>query len=163
MPIYLTIAIFLDICRKKIPNWLTACGFLTGIYFSFFECCTKMFLLSCAAGIGIALLLYLFRAIGGGDVKLLGVLAGFLGIRQSIICIAAAFAIAALYGIFCIIAFKGFRRRTVEFVGHIMDCMRRKRWVPYKNLVQKGNTIPFSICILAGYCAVWIWKSMTHD
>ena len=71
-----------DIASRRIPNWLVAGGLCAGVSFSFLSLVglgVSDSLLGVLAGFAAMLPLYLLRAMGAGDVKLMAAVGAFLG------------------------------------------------------------------------------------
>ena len=78
----LGLALWLDVARRRIPNWLVGAGLLAGLGISILipdGIGTGSSLLGAVTGFAILLPLYLLRAIGAGDVKLMAAVGAFLG------------------------------------------------------------------------------------
>ena len=78
----LGLALWYDISSRRIPNWLVGMGFLAGVCFSLIGhngIGIKDSLLGAIAGFSVMLPLYLLRAMGAGDVKLMAAVGAFLG------------------------------------------------------------------------------------
>ena len=92
----LTAALF-DLRFRRIPNWLTAGGWITGVaaqtYLQGWPG-AKEALLGSALGFGVYAFLFSLRAMGGGDVKLMAAIGSFTGPRQWLV----VFVLASLIG-----------------------------------------------------------------
>ncbi|WKZ18810.1 MAG: A24 family peptidase [Candidatus Jettenia sp. CY-1] len=120
--IMLFIATFYDIRSHRIPNWLTFPAMATGLAFYTY---TKGIpgLISSIEGLflGIALFMpfYLAAGMGAGDVKLMGAVGGFLGMKGVFI---ASLGTALIGGIYAMIllAFHGYLMETLKRYGAIL-------------------------------------------
>lgn len=123
------IAGYYDIRWRRIPNWLTVAGLLLGLALNGF-----LFglagLVNAGEGIALAMLLnfplYLLRARGAGDVKLLAALGAIVGWHDWL----AVFVISSLLGgvlaLFLMMS-KGRVRKTLWNTGYIVSEMAHLR------------------------------------
>jgi len=124
------IAAVYDVKQRRIPNWLTVTGILTGVGMNTFLYPVwsglKSGLLGFAVGFGIYFVLYALHAMGAGDVKLMGAVGALVGWQNWL----GIFAITALVGgimaIIVILARKRFMK-TVFNVGFIFSEMKSGR------------------------------------
>lgn len=82
LALLVAIAAFCDLRTRRIPNWLTLSGLLIGIginSFLFEWKGLRMSLLGMLAGFGAYFVLYLLRAMGAGDVKLMAAVGALVG------------------------------------------------------------------------------------
>jgi len=122
-----------DVRTRRIPNWLTLPGVVLGVALNtfLFEINGLWFSLK---GLGLAFcvyfVLYLLRAMGAGDVKLMaavGAAAGWQNWLGILVLTSVAGAVAGLL----LVAFKGRLRKTVGNLGIILSSLGRGR-APYK-------------------------------
>ena len=86
-----------DIHSRRIPNWLVAAGFAAGVGFQVHARGLPGLwdaLLGAAAGFLVYLGLFALRAMGGGDVKLMGAIGAFTGPKDWFV----IFVLASLIG-----------------------------------------------------------------
>ena len=77
----------IDVKQRRIPNWLTYPGIISGLVLRSVLLGWKgaaSALAGCALAGGIFLLFYVVRAMGGGDVKLVAALGSLLGPRDAV-------------------------------------------------------------------------------
>lgn len=109
-------ATFYDYKTYKIPNVINAYGFLSGVLGYVLMAVFMdngfdkplIYILKVLMVVIVLYPAYMIGAIGAGDVKLLGVLSGFIGTEQIIKLIIASLLIGALYGV-AVIIWKGGR------------------------------------------------------
>jgi len=103
-----------DARARRVPNWITFSLILGGLLVPVLPWAhlrLQQALAGCGVGFGIGMILYLFRAIGAGDVKLLAAVGTWLGTRPVLI----VFALAAVIGMVIALVFSARqgRLRTV--------------------------------------------------
>lgn len=146
-----------DVRRGRIPNVLVAIGLAAGLCRQFVEY-GVMGLLFFWGGAGIPLLLlgalFYFRMLGAGDIKLLCALGGYLGIRASLYCVAAAvFAGGAIAGVL-MISRGNARSRLEYFWRYCRSYAAERTWRAYDKGEKQGGTFYFSIPI---FISVLLW------
>jgi|SRR5689334_10906576 prepilin peptidase CpaA len=139
-------AIF-DIRYRRIPNWLTLSGVIAGILLNWFIGPPEGGLLYSLAGLGgafaIYLFLYLLRAMGAGDVKLMAAVGSLVGLERWF----GIFFVTAIVGgimALMLIVVRGRARKTLWNVGFILNEMRygRPAYVSREELdVRSGKAV----------------------
>jgi len=143
-------AVIQDIHSNKISNGLILLGLLLGVSYDIEKMGVRgiLFWLGGVSVPFISLfLLYFFRTIGAGDIKLLCVFGGFLGIVPIFKCIVLSFLIGAIISLGVIIRRKNWIERLHYLGNYILEWKESKKWKPYYVKEQKGNIIHFSIPI----------------
>jgi prepilin peptidase CpaA len=146
-----------DFRYRKVPNWLTLSGVVAGIALHSFLYQTPG-LLASLKGLGLALLiylpLYLLRAVGGGDVKLMAAVGAIAGPMHWL----AIFLLTALIGgvvALVVVAMKHRFRRTARNVLAIVTSLGRGQ-APYAENPeldvgsQQAMRLPHAVVIAAG-------------
>jgi prepilin peptidase CpaA len=126
--VYLIIALIFDIKFHKIPNWLTAGGMLVGILFHMvtggIDGLIFSFLGLLVAG-AIFLVLYVFKAIGAGDVKLFAGIGAIVGVQIALYMMMYSIIVAGLLGIIILLFTRTFLQKMTSaffaFVGSILS------------------------------------------
>ncbi len=111
----ITVCAFTDIKRCIIPDEINFIGFIVGIVYAFFKVSFNIkegidLILGGLIGFGIFVLIYLFsllvfkkEGMGGGDIKLMGVLGLFFGIKSIVMIFILSFLFASIISIFLLI------------------------------------------------------------
>ena len=158
----LTAAVW-DLKSRRIPNWLSLAGIIFGISLnSFLYGLTgfKESLEGMATGFGIYFVLYLVRAMGAGDVKLMAAVGSFVGPGNWFF----IFLITALIGgviALAVLAWRKRLRKTFDNVFFIVAEMMHFR-APYMGREelsvksQKAFTLPHGAVIGLG-CIVFLF------
>jgi prepilin peptidase CpaA len=119
-----------DVRYRRIPNWLTVSGVLIGLAMNTFLYQgwpgLRFALTGMAAGFGAYLVLYLLRAMGAGDVKLMAAVGALVGWEDWF----AIFLITAIVGgvmALILVAVRGRLKTTLWNVGFILHEMKSGR------------------------------------
>lgn len=149
----LGLALGYDIAKRRIPNWLTGAGLLAGLGFSVLSkngLGPSSSLLGALAGFGALLPLYMLRAMGAGDVKLMAAAGAFLG---PIPVFGAALLTFAAGGVFSLTAAIGYRS-----LGRVLNNLRlmgmvaligRSSGIAIRD-VQTTGRLPYALAIAVG-------------
>lgn len=155
-----TAAIVHDLRSKRIPNIIILMGLSVSFFYQTFSK-EGMGIWEYFGGGGLAIILlyglFIFRMIGAGDIKMLAVTGGFFGIRESLYCIAGAFAIGAIFSIYKIYKYKNLYERLEYLKIYISNFIRTKKFEPYYDMSNEASIIHFTIPISISFllcCAI---------
>jgi prepilin peptidase CpaA len=119
-----------DVRYRRIPNWLSLSGVLFGLALNTFMYQgwpgMRMSLIGLAVGFGVYFFLYMLRAMGAGDVKLMAAVGAIVGWQDWF----GTFLITAMLGgamALILVASKGRVKKTLWNVGFIISEMRSGR------------------------------------
>jgi len=166
--IVVTAAIY-DLRYRKIPNWLVLTGLVLG-----FGLNTFLFeltgLTNSALGMGLALLiyfpLYLLRAMGAGDAKLMAAVGSIVGWGNWLAIFVATAVIGGVLGLI-VLLFAGRIRKTFWNIGWILNEILHFR-APYRSSQEldvrsaQGMRMPHGVAIALGSItflvvrAIWV-------
>ena len=128
-------AAMFDFRQRRVPNWLSLTGVLLGIGLNFFLGQPPTDLSNSLQGLGLAFViyfpLYLIRAMGAGDVKLMAAVGAIVGLKNwlGILVLTAGFGgLAALV----LVLNKGRLRSTFRNIWLILISVRHGQ-APYEN------------------------------
>jgi prepilin peptidase CpaA len=126
----LVAAAVFDIRNRRIPNWLTISGVLLGFAINFGigppEGGVLFALQGFLAGFGLYMLLYVLRAMGAGDVKLMGAVGALVGWERWFGIFFVTAIVGGLMAIALVVA-RGRLKRTLFNVGFILSEMKHGR------------------------------------
>jgi prepilin peptidase CpaA len=154
------VAAVYDVRYRRIPNWLVLAGIVAGFAWNIFSA-GGAGLGRAAAGFGLGFVLYfplyLLRARGAGDVKLLAAAGSIAGPGD---CFWIFILTAVLGGVIAVVllVFKGRVRRTFSNVGWMMHDLIRFR-APYRSnpeldvTTAKGMRLPHAAMVAVGVVA----------
>ncbi|MCL7748017.1 A24 family peptidase [Halalkalibacter alkaliphilus] len=154
LALFVIIAFYTDVKNSKIPNWLTMSGVLAGLLyhliFNGFDGLLFSILGLVVSG-GILLLMYVFKALGAGDVKLFAAIGAIAGLHFSLYAIMYSIVFAGFIGVFILLFRKDLIKRMAyscyRFVGSLL---RRdlKSLEEFKKM--ESVRFPFMYAVLPG-------------
>lgn len=150
--ILLIIAFYTDVRHKKLPNWLTVSGMLVGVVFHLITAGVDGLIFSflgLLVGGGIFLLLYLFKTIGAGDVKLFAAIGAIVGVKMVLYIMMYSIIFAGMLSVIILLFTRMFLSKllqaAVELTSSITSGNFRKL-EEYK--VTKATRFPFMYAVL---------------
>ncbi len=151
--LYLFLAALGDFHKRKIPNWWILFGLSIGFLFLLEE--GKEAVLNGIIGMclpyALLFLLYSFRVLGAGDVKLLMVVGLFLGRWGILKGICGAFFFGGIFALCKLIKTKGFKKRFRYLGEYVKRLVRTGKVEAYiKGDWEEDSVIHFSLCIFFG-------------
>jgi len=150
------IAAVFDLKYRRIPNWLVLIGFVASLGFETLSNHGAGFsgwALGFAVGFGLFLPLYLMRAMGAGDVKLIAMIGGFLGaaavFKVILITLLAGGGLAAAYALL-----RGSFGKLVNNVSHMVTSVAvdvAMREMPKTTTPRESaGDLPYGVAIATG-------------
>jgi prepilin peptidase CpaA len=119
-----------DVLYRRIPNWLTLSGVITGIALNTFLYRGwpgfRLSLFGLTVSFAGYFLLYSLRAMGGGDVKLMAAIGALVGVRDWFGIFIITAIIGGIAGL-AMLSTGGRLKKTLWNVGFILSEMRRGR------------------------------------
>jgi prepilin peptidase CpaA len=115
--ILMAAAFYTDVKDLRIPNRLTFSTVLVSFLYHFIVNGWEGLIFSglgCGAGVGIFILLYAFKAIGAGDVKLFGSIGAIMGLEFTLYSMMYSVIYAGLIGLIILLIRKQFLRRMTN-------------------------------------------------
>jgi prepilin peptidase CpaA len=154
LAIFLCLAFYTDIKRTKIPNILTVSGAFAGLGYHFIYKGTDgifFSFLGLIVGFGVFFLLYLFGAVGAGDVKLFGAIGALTGIEFVLYSSMYSILYAGLIGIVIVLIKKEFVTRIVHLFKHLFYLLLLKD-IKSISSIKKSESyrFPFMYAVLPG-------------
>lgn len=144
------LGVCMDLAREKIANAAIVIFILIGlIYQTSIHGLIGIWEYLKGAGVPLLLLfvLFVFRMLGPGDIKLLSVLGGIMGVNAIIKCIAISFIFGAILSIAIIIACGNLTQRIRYFVEYITHTLQTKKITAYYKSGMAIENFHFSIPI----------------
>lgn len=158
--ILIIVAFIIDIKKQIIPNKLTAIGCLVGLLYHFMNKGVVGLLFSLAgliSGFIALLLLFIFKAIGAGDVKLFAAVGALTGTEFVINSAMYSVIYAGLIGIIILLARKEFMKRMTRMVDYLFHSIILLDF-KFPSLQRKEClTFPFMYAVLPGVLTVYAY------
>lgn len=139
-----------DIRKGKIPNILIAVGTGIACWYQITESGVAgfwRFLGGSTLPLLLLAVLFYFRMLGAGDIKLFCAIGGFLGIEGLLSCMAASFLMGAVISLVLLIRRRNFKERLLYFFAYIGSFYRTRKWIPYRDGTEKKAGFCFSVPI----------------
>ena len=97
--------------------------------------------------------LFLFRMMGAGDVKLMAVIAAWLGWHDGAVVVGYGFFIGAIWALFKMCLSGIFCQRISYFIAYFRRLFLTKEKTPYYLAKRDGDevVIPFAVCLFSGF------------
>ena len=146
--VFLTMACIYDYLRHKIPNWLLLLFFALGLGQAMIWANPGRLFLCLVATAAVAMLTYpLFKigCIGGGDVKLLGVCAGYFPIQKIPSFLFFSLLVAAIFSLIKMLKEHNAKERLFYLADYTLSVLRSGKWKLYTE--NNGNHRSFGICL----------------
>jgi prepilin peptidase CpaA len=161
LEVLVIVAAIWDIRTRRIPNWLTLSGVILALAINTFiyqPVSTWFGVVFSLKGLGLAFgvyfVLYLLRAMGAGDVKLMAAVGAAAGWENWIGILVLTSVAGAVFGLI-LVAFKGRLRKTLGNLGIIVSSLGHGR-APYKETPEldvssdKAMRLPHGALIALG-------------
>ncbi len=148
--------------EHRIPNWWLGAAFLCGLAVKMLGAQEGRAAAACAGylfriltGVAVLFPLFLFRMIGAGDIKLIALMAGFLGFGSGLWAIACGCFAGAILSLVKLLVQRNLYQRLTYLFVYFRRMFQTKEIVPYYRADRDGYgvVIPLACCLLAGY--VW--------
>lgn len=150
--IFLIIAFITDVKYHKIPNWLSVGGALVGVLYHLImggvDGLIFSFLGLLVAG-GIFMVLYIFKAIGAGDVKLFAAIGAIVGIQVVLYLMMYSVIVAGLIAIIILLFTNTFLKQITSAIFHLIETITSKdmSWLDdFKT--TKSTRFPFMYAVI---------------
>lgn len=157
------ISVYTDFKKYKIKNTVLLIGLCLGILNQGLTKGIKAVgigLLACILTFLVMYPLFLLRAMGAGDIKLLCVAAVYMTPKEAMYCIAGSFVFGGIFAILKMMQNKNFLERIKHFFRYIKNCFLFRSLQPYQEHLaqsaeERKTVIHFSLPILLSV-VVWM-------
>ncbi|WMT39937.1 prepilin peptidase [Paenibacillus sp. D2_2] len=146
-------AFITDIKSMKIPNKITLSGFIIGISYHAVTGGMDGILFAikgAAAGFVLMFIMYLFRAVGGGDVKLFGAIGAWLGVSLTLSILMYSILAAGVIGLFILLLRREFIMRIRNVMHSLFGILILHSLSPVQAGAKRQLQMPFMLAVLPG-------------
>lgn len=156
-----------DMKEHRVPNWwvLSACACGLGLCVLTAakgqEVWSILKYMARLGGVMVILFpLFMFRVMGAGDIKMMAVITGCLGVSSGAKVILFGFLIGAILALVKMLIQKSLFKRLNVLTAYIRRLFLTKEIVPYYVAGRDGSqaVIPFTLCLFLGY--LWYMAMM---
>lgn len=144
-----------DITTRRVPNWLVLIGLIAGLVIQFLFSFGSVFMWGSGLLVGLTLLLppYIFRVMGAGDVKLMGMVGSFLGpaaiLDVALLSLISGGILAVTVGLW-----NGALQRTIANTGSMLTDniikVSHRGNLDGRSLKVSAGDLPYAVAIAAG-------------
>lgn len=152
----ISIASYMDIKYKKIFNPLILIFFVLGIVWYRLD-----FILHFTIGILLFIMFYILGILGAGDIKLLALIMGYLGYKDSLYIIGIGMVSAALYGVYYFCSKKILYAKLIYFIDYVRFCIKNHKFQQYCTDKDSVSVMPMAQYFLIGFIfwrIIKIWR-----
>ena len=164
LSVLIMIAFYTDMRSSKISNKLTISGVMIGLIYHVIISGWQGFIFSAigmVVGFGIFIILYLFRAIGAGDVKLFAAIGALTGLEFVLYASMYSIFYAGIIGLIIVIMRREFFKRIMRIISYFLQVLLHKDRDSYTSFKKSESLhFPFMYAVLPGiittyYYFVW--------
>jgi prepilin peptidase CpaA len=152
--IIILIAFYTDVKTSRLPNWLSLLGIVAGFVFHGIDNGWHGLLFSFIGlllGFGIMLILYFFKALGAGDVKLFAAIGAITGTEFVLYAMVYSIIYAGVIGLVILIARKEVFSRMFHAIMTLLEVKATKKLETMEQFKRKESyRFPFMYAVLPG-------------
>lgn len=142
------VAVIMDIRSARVDNGWIVFSLCVSLYLTIWRegiWAVPIFFVGSLLPLIILGILFYFRMLGPGDIKLFCVLGGCMGFPSIIWCIIVSFLIGAVISLSILIFYGMFSQRIRYFYEYLQDYLRTGRWKPYYKRGMPLENIHFTV------------------
>ncbi|GAQ19906.1 peptidase A24A prepilin type IV [Oceanobacillus picturae] len=162
--VVLLMALIWDIRFNKLPNWLTAGAMILGILYHLIMSGIDGLVFSfigLLAGGGIFLILYLFKAIGAGDVKLFAAIGAITGVPMVFYFMMYSVVFAGVIGIILLLFMKTFLRNFLNMLFNFVNSLPSGKLKDLREFdINKTTRFPFMYAVIPAVIVTYYYNFM---
>lgn len=143
--------VFMDLCYGKVWNGWIGLSWILGLCCQLWNRGPKgipVFAAGAALPIAVLYLLFQFRMLGAGDIKLLSALGGIMGAGGVWKCILCSFLLGAVISAWILVVCGNLKERILYFLHYLLNYRRTGSRVPYIRRGERMENFHFTVPIL---------------
>lgn len=162
----MSVAVYEDIKSYTISNVLILIGWISGFLLQIMTNGIQgigYWCLGCIIPIVVTYVLFYFKMLGAGDIKLLSVIGGMCGIGFLKSVLSVSLFVGAVLSLMQMLRWKQLQIRFLYFFKYVTEMIETKQYVPYYESKRDGTkcVIRFSIAIGIAVC-ICVVQSIFH-
>lgn len=163
--IFLAVVCYYDIRQNRIPNWLNITGILAGVLYHLIVGQMAGFLdamFGILAGGGIMLLLYIFKALGAGDVKLFAAIGAICGVLFTLYSVMYSIVFAGIIALLILLFTRTFLVSMTVAILHIYESWKKKSLTALDEFKREfSNRYPFIYAVIPGVATTFYYMYLS--
>lgn len=151
--LFAAVAVCMDLKKEKINNYWISLGWIIGFSYQLSRqgpLGVGVFFAGAAVPILLLYLLFYFRMLGAGDIKLLSVLGGFVGPAAAAILVGVSFVFGAVLSLAILILCGNLVPRLRYFTDYFTQLLKTGRVIPYRRKGRQMEHLHFSVAVFMG-------------
>lgn len=151
-----------DIREQRIPNWWCVCACVCGLWVTWQSAPpgeglwpAVFYIARILAVTAVWFPLFHLRMMGAGDIKLMALIAGYMGFKTGARVVLYGFIIGAVLAFLKMLIYRNLYQRLRYFFAYIRRLFLTREAVPYYQASRDGKhvVIPLGFCLLGG--CIW--------
>lgn len=150
LTIILSISLYTDIRTFRIPNYLSVSGVLIGFFYHFIHNGFSGLIFSFQGflvGVAILMVLYLFKAVGAGDVKIFAAIGALTGVEFVLDVVVYSILYAGIIGLFIFLYRKQLFSHILYFINYLILLPFAKNSNNQPRTLFQGSKFPFMYAV----------------
>lgn len=161
LSVFLAIVAYYDIRYNRIPNWLNVSGVLVGIIYNLLAHQIDGLLQSVGglfAGGIIMLILYIFKALGAGDVKMFAAIGAITGVLFTLYSMMYTIIFAGILALIILVFTKTLFIKITLALIHIFEAIKKSSLTPLDDFKKNvSNRFPFIYAVIPGVIVAYYY------
>jgi prepilin peptidase CpaA len=167
---FIAVCLYTDLSERKIYNNVVLAGIIVSLVYNVVVLGpldgAVFTLTGLFTGIFLLVIPYIAGGLGGGDVKMLGMIGAFMGHSRVVEVLMISALVGGIFAVVALIRGKGILRRLWRLISGFIFFMLTQKSVYLRTLEEdemKRNAIPYGAALSAGVIIIYIMGSLEYN